>query len=473
MPKFKPYEKDQLMLFPKSINDYVPENHLTRVIDKVVEQLDTAGIENKYSNLGQNTYHPKVLIKLFFYGYAIGERSGRMIARRTETDTAYIYLAQMYKPDFRTINDFRKNNLEELSRYFVDIVRLCKKLGLVKVGQINIDGTKIKANAANRLTKSKDDYEKWLNRINQKIKTILAEADQTDAEEDALYGDKRGDELPDDINSEEKLKRKLEKVIKQFKDNKEKINLTDSDAKFMKGGDSKISTNYNCQVAVTENQLIVGSDVVTEANDRAALEPMVKTTEETLGESVREVAADSGYSSYENYEYLSKNNKIGYIPNQNLTKIPKQEYNRYTHQDFKYDKTKDIYICPEGKKLTPYKVRRNDTPYRKWRQVIYKASDCPACPGKALCTTQSQRTISRDDRKALLDEMRQRLLSKGGREKYKKRLYTVEPVIGHLKHNLGYRYFLLRTLKKVKGEYKLMCIGHNLKKMHRLMTLAT
>ncbi len=471
MAKFKPYIKDQLMLFPQSINDYIPETHLTRLIDKVVEQLDTSDIENKYSELGQNTYHPKILVKLLFYGYAIGERSGRMIARKTETDTAYIYLAQMYKPDFRTINDFRKNNLEELSRYFIDIVRLCKELGMVKIGQIHIDGTKIKANAANRLTKSKDDYEEWLKKTQQTIDNILKEAHHVDEQEDSLYGDKRGDELPDDINTEEKLKDKLEKVLKSFGNAKDKINLTDPDARFMKGGDGKINTAYNCQLAVTEDQLIVGADVTTEANDRTALQSTIEATEKVLKEPVKEVIADTGYSSYENYEYLSKNKKIGYIPDQNMTAAQQQNQDKYDQQNFTYDKNKDIYICPEGQKLTPYKIRRTNSPYRKWRQITYKASTCHACPSKTLCTTQSQRTIDRDDRRILLEEMRRRLLSKEGREKYKKRLWTIEPVIGNIKHNLGYRYFLLRTLKKVQGEFRLMCIGHNFKKMHSFMML--
>jgi len=470
MAKFKPYLKDQLMLFPNSINDYVSQDHLARLINRVVEGLDTREIENKYSDLGQNTYHPKILIKLVFYGYAIGERSGRVISRRTETDTAYIYLAQMYKPDFRTINDFRKNNLKELSSYFVDIVRLCKNMGMIKIGQINIDGTKIKANAANRFTKNKDNYEKWLNKIDRKIKNILEEADQVDTKEDALYGDKRGDELPDDINTEEKLKNKLKKVLKNFKNDKEKINLTDPDAKFMKGGDGKINTSYNCQAAVTENQLIVGSDVITEANDRTALEPMIETAEETLKKPIKEVAADSGSSSYENYEYLSKNNKTGYVPDQNLIKARNQQYHQ---ENFKYDKNNDVYICPEGRKLSPYKIRRANAPYRKWRQTLYKASECQVCPRKVNCTKQPQRTIARDDRRGLLEQMRNRLLSKEGKEKYLKRLYTTEPIFGNIKHNLGYRYFLLRTLNKVKSEFKLMCIGHNLKKMHRLLAVLT
>ncbi len=189
-----------MLVLPPSVYDFIPKKHLARLIDKVIETLDTTFIEDKYSELGQNTYHTKILIKLLFYGYALGERSGRMIAKRCETDTAYMYLAQMYKPDFRTINDFRKNNIKELCEYFVDIVRMCKELGLVKIGQINIDGTKIKANAANRRTKDKEGYKRWLRKVN-KINKILEEADYIDREEDKIYGDKRGDELPEDIDT--------------------------------------------------------------------------------------------------------------------------------------------------------------------------------------------------------------------------------------------------------------------------------
>ena len=469
MAKFKPNAADQLMLFPNSINDYVADGHFARLVSKVVEQLDTTGIENKYSDIGQNTYHPKILIKLLFYGYAIGERSGRMIARRTETDTAYIYLARMHKPDFRTINDFRKNNSEELSRYFVDIVRLCKGLGLVKIGQINIDGSKIKANAADRLTKSKDDYERWSKKIDKKIKDILTEADKTDAEEDALYGDRRGDELPEDINTEEKLKKKLEKVMERFKQEKEKINLTDPDAKFMKQDNGKIGTGYNAQIAVTQNQLIVASAVTTEANDRAQLKPMIEEAEGVLQEPLTEIAADSGYASCDNYEYLSKNNKTGYIPDQYHKKVKYQKYGKYHQENFKYDKSEDTYTCPEGRKLTPHKIRRSNTGKVRRRQVIYKASGCHACSAKQHCTKQPQRTLAREDRRHLLEAMRRRLFSKEGKEKYKKRLHTTEPVFGNIKHNLGYRYFLLRALYKVKGEFRLMCIGHNLRKMHTLL----
>ena len=471
MPKFKPYRKSQFMLFPKSIDDYVPQNHLSRMISNIVEQLDTRSIEDKYSQLGQNTYHPKMLIKLLFYGYAIGERSGRKISSKCETDTAYIYLSQMYKPDFRTVNDFRKNNIEELSGYFINIVRMCKELGLISVGQMNIDGTKIKANAANRRTKSKEAYQKWIKRIDDKIKKILQEAEATDTREDQIYQDKRGDELPEEINTQVKLKAKIKKIMEKFKNEKEKINLTDPDARFMKDGRYRIDTNYNCQASLSKEQIMLASEVIPEASDRKALELMVKTTDANLVHPVEEIAADAGYSSYDNYEYLEKNNKIGYIPDQNFRKDLKGK-GPYHRDRFRYDPKKDIFLCPEGKKLKLHHIRRKDYGYREFQTKIYKGEDCPYCPKKSLCTKQRYRTINLEDRKILLDQMRNRLQTETGRKKYLQRLWTTEPVFGHLKYNLGYRHFFLRSLKKVKGEFRLMCIGWNLKKMHKMMAFS-
>jgi len=472
MSKFKPYRKSQFILFPNSIDDYVSEKHLSRMIDNIVEQLDTRSIEDKYSPLGQNTYHPKIMIKLLFYGYAIGERSGRKISAKCETDTAYMYLSQMYQPDFRTINDFRKNNLEELSGYFIDIVRMCKELGLISVGQMNIDGTKIKASAANRRTKTQEEYQHWLKRIDAKIKRILEEAEATDTKEDQIYQDKRGDELPEAINTEEKLKTKIKKLMEQFKSEKEKINLTDPDARFMKDGHYRIDTSYNCQAALTKEQILVASEVITEASDRKALELMVETSDTNLAQPVKEIAADAGYSSYDNYEYLAKNNRIGYIPDQNFRKDLKKGQGAYHQDHFRYDQDQDLFLCPEDKILKLYKIRRKDCGYRKFQTKIYKGEDCLNCIKKSLCTKQRYRTINLEDRKELLEQMRHRLQTEVGRKKYLQRLWTTEPVFGHLKYNLGYRHFFLRSLKKVKGEFRLMCIGWNLKKMHKMMAFS-
>ena len=471
MSKFKPYNVDQLMLLPPSLHDYVPQDHLARLVHKVVEQLDTTSIENKYSELGQNTYHPKILTKLLFYGYSVGERSGRLIAKKCESDTAYMYLAQMYKPDFRTINDFRKNNIKEISQYFVDIVRMCKELGLINVGQINIDSTKIRANASDKMSKTRKEYDEWTKKINKKVDDILREADDVDAKEDVLYGDKRGDELPEEINTEEKLNKRLREISKRFKgdDADEKINSTDPDARFMKTS-GRIGMSYNCHAAVTENQIIVNSAISLDANDKSGFKSVVEGTEKILEEDIKEIAADAGYSSFDNYEYLEKNGKVGYIPDgRNI--IKKDPGGGYGREKFMYQETSDTYICPEGKKLTLFKTRNRRYGDRRSMVKTYKGKKCSECMKRELCTIQEQRTVEREDRQGLRDRMRARLETAAGREKYLKRMCTIEPVFGHLKHNLGYRYFLLRTVEKVKAEFRLMCIGSNLAKMNRLLPI--
>ena len=147
MKKFKPVNNDQLYLLPPSIEDFIPANHLARIINEVVDTINVREIELKYSHLGQKSYHPHLLLKILFYGYSIGMRSGRKIAAACESDTAFMYLAAMYKPDFRTINDFRKDNLDFIGKAFVHVVQLCKGLGMCKTGVLIIDSTKLKANA--------------------------------------------------------------------------------------------------------------------------------------------------------------------------------------------------------------------------------------------------------------------------------------------------------------------------------------
>jgi transposase len=195
---------------------------------------------------------------------------------------------------------------------------------------------------------------------------------------------------------------------------------------------------------------------------------MVKTSDTNLAQPVKEITADAGYSSYDNYEYLAKNNKMGYIPDQNFQK-DLQGKGSYPRDRFCYDPEKDIFLYPEGKKLKLQHIRRKDYGYRKFQTKIYKGEDCPHCPKKSLCTKQRYRTINLEDREVLLDQMRSRLQTETGRKKYLQRLWTTEPVFGHLKYNLGYRHFFLRSLKKVKGKFRLMCIGWNLKKTHKLM----
>ena len=307
--------------------DYVetvlPKDHLCRLVKEVVFSLDTEPIETKYSFLGQHTYHPKYLLSLLFYGYATGVRSSRKLAERCISDHTYIYLMQSYTPDHRTISDFRKNNLKEIEKYFVDIVRIFSKLGYSHAGKIYIDGTKLKGNASAKRTKDRAGFEKWLSETEEEIGKLLKECETIDNQEDESCKIEPEEEvLKKKLSDRKYLKRQIEEALKIVKEEeKEKINLTDRDANHMKTGGSKdIRPGYNCQAAVTAVGFIM--------------------------------AADSGYGSYSNYEYLDQKGIDGYVPDDHFQQYKSGEYqkedNRYHYSNFTYDALSDSYVCPEG-----------------------------------------------------------------------------------------------------------------------------
>ncbi len=257
------------------------------------------------------------------------------------------------------------------------------------------------------------------------------------------------------------------------KEDRKKINLTDSEANHMKAGGSKdIRPGYNCQAAATEEGVIVAVDTVTEANDHGQLEPMIEQTESNNGKKVEEASADSGYGGYASCEYLEERGIDGYVPDMYFHQYKSGEYkkedNRYHYSNFEYDASNDSYICPEGKRLKYWKTRRNKTKSRQWNHKVYKGTECGGCAKRSLCTKSKARELLIDIREPLLQKMRKKLLSVEGALKYFKRQYTIEPIFGHLKYNLEYRSFLLRGIEKVKAEFMLMCIGWNLKKMLKM-----
>src|SRR3990172_6631747 len=425
------------------IETVIPPDHLCRSVKEVVFSLDAEPIEAKYSFLGQHTYHPKLLLSLLFYGYATGVRSSRKLAQRCISDHVYVYLMQCYAPDHRTINDFRKNNLKEIGKYFVDIVRIFSKLGYSHVGKIYIDGTKLKGNASAKRTKDRAGFEKWLSEIEEEIGKLLKECETIDNQEDESCKIEPEEEvLKKKLSDRKYLKRQIEEALKIMKEEeKEKINLTDRDANHMKTGGSKdIRPGYNCQAVVTAVGFIM--------------------------------AADSGYGSYSNYEYLDQKGIDGYVPDSNFQQYKSGEYekeeNRYHYSNFTYDAARDSYVCPEGKRLPYWKTRTNKPDSRQCNHKVYKGTECGACQKRSLCTKAKVRELLIDIREPLLQKMREKLLTDDGKRKYFMRHYIIEPIFGHLKFNIGYRNFLLRGLEKVRAEFKLMCIGWNLKKMLKL-----
>ncbi|MCP4253870.1 MAG: IS1182 family transposase [Candidatus Scalindua sp.] len=482
MPKFKSLHESQkplIHLMPESYLEYIegliPNDHLCRMVKEVVFSLDTEPIESKYSFLGQNSYHPKLLLSVLFYGYATGVRSGRKLEAKCISDHMYIYLMQCYRPDYRTISDFRKNNIKEIEKYFVDIVRIFSELGYKNVGKIYVDGAKFKGSASSKRTKDRAGFEKWLERIDEEIKDLLKEAEAIDNQEDeSCKLSSEQEELQKKLGNRKYVKGKIHEALEMLKDERrKKINLTDQDASYMKSGGSKdIRPSYNCQASVTEEGIIVASEAVTDENDHGQLEPMIEQTELNTGKKVYEATADSGYSGYASYEYLEEREIDGYVPDKYFHQYKSGEYKKeescYHYSNFKYDALSDSYICPEGKRLTYWKTRKKKTKSRHWNHKVYKGTECNGCAKRSLCTKSKMRELLIDIRDPLLSRMREKLLSKEGALKYFKRQYTIEPIFGHLKYNLGYRSFLLRGIEKARAEFRLMCIGWNLKKMFKM-----
>jgi transposase len=464
MEKFKPINSDQLFLLPPSVEDFIPANHLARIIKEVVETIDVNSIESRYSHMGQKSYHPHLLLKLLFYGYSIGIRSGRKIAAACESDTAFMYLANMYRPDFRTINDFRKNNLEFVQTAFVHIVQLCKALGMCKAGLLIIDSTKLKANASADKSKTKEQYEQWLERIESEVKGMLEEAEKADTTEDERYGNKRGDELSEELASKEKLKSRIQQALHLIKKNKDRINLTGNEAKFMKGN-GKIDLHYSCQTAMTEDGIIVSAYTSNQSSDRTQTIQVAATAESNSGQTYTDLLAVSGYASYDNYEEFVKQSKNIYIPDQQMNMEAEKAQNPYHRNHFIYDEEKDYFICPENKVLPFY----SNSIHKKFKAQIkvYICRDCPACSKQSLCTKGKYRQIYIEQREWMRKKIRSMLTSVEGKLKYLTRM-RIESVFGNIKHNLSYVHLYLKGIQKTSAEWQLICIGHNLKKIHKL-----
>jgi transposase len=448
----RPYNQDQMQLFPPSVQSLIESDALCMVVNDVVKALDLSCLYEKHCSEGNPAYHPAMMLKIYFYSYSKGIFSSRRIAQALKENVAFIFLAAWQKPNFRTVSDFRKNNLKELGLLFAQIVGLCRQLGMVKLGHIAIDGTKIKANASEANT-----YDR--KRIEKDIKRWLEKAEAIDRQEDELYGaDKTGDELPEEIRDPQKRIKKLKELKKRLNaDGGQKINKTDPDAVFMKTTDG-IKTAYNAQVAVdAEHQVIVAADV-------DQLLPMVEQTEKNTSEKIKECSADSGYSSAENLKAMATRGIDAYIPDRHH-----QSYQRgktpedFDKENFVYDQRRDCYICVEGEELhfSHLQKRKDKEPLR-----IYRGRACQGCRFFGLCTTSKNgRSITRHPYEKELRQMRRKLDSETGKAIYGQRKYTAEPPIGHIKSIMGFTGFQLRGKPKVTAEFKLVSIAHNLRKI--------
>ena len=429
---YRPYYPDEELLLPPSLREWLPEDHLAYFVSDVVDNLDLSAIEKIYGaeKRGQPPYDPRMMTKLLVYAYCVGVFSSRRMQRRLAEDIAFKVLAAGNEPNFRTISDFRKIHLKALEGLFEQVLKIALEAGAIKLGRVALDGTKMKANASKHKAMSYDRMNEKEQQLRDEVKQLLEQAEAADVAEDAQYGkNRRGDELPEELQRRESRLKKIkeakrvveararEKAAAEGADPKEaqpkdkdQYNFTDPESRIMKGADGFVQ-GYNAQAAVEpELQLIVGQSVTQAANDKQQLMPLIKAIEEQSGQRPTEVLADSGYCS-----------------EQNLEKLDSEE-----------DPERRIegYVATERQKHDEYK------------------QPCPRGPLPQGATR--------------VDRMRRKLKTKVGKAVYAARKAIVEPVFGQIKHARGFRQFLLRGIDKVRGEWSLVCMTHNVLKMYRI-----
>ena len=429
---YRPYYPDEELLLPPSLRDWLPENHLAYFVSDVADNLDLSGMDAVYGNekRGQPPYDPLMMTKVLLYGYCVGVFSSRRIERRLVEDIAFRVLAAGNQPNFRTISDFRKIHLVTLEGLFEQVLKIALEAGAMKVGRVAVDGTKVKANASRHKAMSYDRMLEKEKQLKAEVKQLLAQAEAANAAEGQQYGkDRRGDELPAELQRRETRIRKIQEAKRAIErrahdkaaaegvdpqqarpKDKDQYNFTDPQSRIMKGADGFVQA-YNAQAAVEPKlQLIVGQTVTQAANDKEQLIPMLATMEEQSGQRPDDILADSGYCSEKNLEALDSEENP--------------------------ERRVDGYIATERQKHDEYK------------------ESCPKGPLPKEATR--------------VDRMRRKLRTKAGKAVYAIRKTIVEPVFGQIKQARGFRQFLLRGLDKVRGEWSLVCLTHNILKMHRV-----
>lgn len=478
--KSHPAEFNQHVLFPTNVFDLLPPDHECYLYRDLFDQLDTSEIEKKYSRIGQRAYHPRLITSILIYSYSRGVFSSREIERRCNEDLSFMYIAEMNCPNFRVLSDFRKDNAEFFHECFKQTVQLALELKLASLGHISLDGSKFQANSSKHKAMSYKRLQEKEQELTEEIASLIEQARRCDAEEDRIYKERTGYEIPEDLKHKEarlaqvkEAKEALEKREETLNpgkpiEDKKQISFADKDARIM-GKKGNFDYQYNAQISVDEDtQIIVGQHLSQNANDKMEVDPALANILETTGALPDKMSADNGYMSGDNLQALEESGVDAYIATdkgEKKNKIPLEESERpFVKADFDYNETDNTFTCPAGEVLEMKKETKDG-------KRVYQgdASACASCPFQSRCCRSSKgqaRTVNTDNKEPLRQRMNAKMEENDSKELYKKRKVIVEPVFGQIK-NSGFRGFSVRGKEKTAGEFSLVCATHNLKKIAR------
>ena len=499
---YKSYNQNDNLLFPHCIGDFIPENDPVRVLDAIVEHLDISAIEATYKGGGASSFAPRMLLKVILYAYLQNIHSGRKMEALLKRDVNFMWLSGMQRPDFNTINLFRKHRLADvMDDIFTQVVQMLVDAKFVSLEVQYIDGTKIEANANKytfvwkKATKTNQD------KLDLKVKSILREAervlnmelkDESDNVMTAEEMQKRTDDILAQMDekgiSDKKLRKEVTKVkeesVPKMKEYEEKLEIvgergsyskTDKDATFMRMKEDAMNNGqtkpgYNVQIA-TENQFITNYGLYHQANDQGTMIPFLESFAERYGMQSPTVCADSGYGSEMNYEYMVSNQITPFVKYNmfHAEMKRKRRKNAFLIENMFYNKELDFYICPMGQHLEFVKQikEKSDLGYESTKSV-YRAKDCSRCPLRSMCYKgkHNARTIEVNHRNNELRAMARELLtSDEGLMHRSRRPIEPEAVFGQIKYDNHFKRFSYRGKRLVNAEFAAIAVAHNIRKM--------
>jgi len=477
--KKDPAEFNQSLLFPSNIFDLLPSDHECYIYEEIFKQIDTSSIEKKYSVLGQNAYHPRLNIGILIYAYSHGIVSSRQIKRLCHEDLSFMFISHLNCPDFRVLSDFRKNHYEYFKECFKQSVLLAMEAGMTSLGHVSLDGSKFKANTSKHKAMSYGRLKEREKELTEEIDVLVRKAEECDKEEDLAYQDKTGYEIPEELKIKEKRLKKIKAAKEALEqreqamhpdkkiDEKKQISFADKEARIMgKKGDFNYS--YNGQITVDQDhQIIVGQHITQNANDKQEVKPALEEIQQTTGKLPDKMSLDNGYLSGGNLEALNKTDIDAYIATgkgeAGKEESPDTGDQGIKKSQFTYDAQRDCFVCPAGHDLA---LKSSGSEGKRIYQA--QSADCDDCPYRGRCCkskTGEPRQITTDDKEPLRQAMVDKMKQEESKNIYKRRKTIVEPVFGQIKENLGFRGFSLRGIKKVGGEFSLVCATFNIKKI--------
>ena len=490
--EYKPYIIDTGYLFPPTLADFLGSEDEVHIFREVTEQLDISCMDSDFSGMGQHPYHPRMLLRLLMWGMANRVVSTRRIEVLTRRDVSFIYLAGGGKPDYRTLARFRRRNAGVIKKIFKETVLLCAGLGMVNLGHIALDGTKLKANGSKHKAMSYGRMKQEEVRLGNEIDELMRQAEAADTDEDKAFGaDQNGYNLPEELQRREERLEKIHSLREEIErekreeqhlcegqtpiiEDKEQRSFAERDARMMLMKRGEFDYAYNAQAGMNECGVIVAGDLTNEASDTKHLPKMVAEVRELRNElSITEtdektvMTADRGYFSVENIKQEGQGIELLIAASREGKKESTESSNGvYWLERFEYLKESDSWRCPGGRPLVREKKQAlNGRPLLR----RYECPDCESCTLRRQCLKigEERRTLLVKRKQLIRAEMRARVKQPEKQVIYRKRKWVAEQVFGQIKVGLGFREFTMRGENHARAQWLFVCSVHNVMKAVR------